>query len=64
MTAKTRADLRALRAWPLGDWVLHVPVDGDQRVVRVELPSYTPDEARHIAGNVATLPKLLSKTVP
>ena len=41
MTAKTVADLRALPTWPPGDWVLDVPVDGDQRVVGVEWPSYT-----------------------
>jgi hypothetical protein len=40
MTAKTVADLRALPTWSPGDWVLDVPVDGDQRVVRVEWPSY------------------------
>jgi hypothetical protein len=43
LTANTVAELRALPAWPPGDWVLDVPVDGDQRynVVRVEWPSYT-----------------------
>ena len=43
VTAKTMAELRALSVWPPGDWVLDVPVDGDQRykVVRVEWPSYT-----------------------
>ena len=41
MTAKTVADLRALPTWLPGDWVLDVLVDGDQRVVRVEWPSYT-----------------------
>ena len=43
VTAKTVADLRALSAWPPGDWVLDVPVKGDQRysVVTVEWPSYT-----------------------
>jgi hypothetical protein len=43
VTAKTVADLRALSAWPPGDWVLDVPVKGDQRysVVRLEWPSYT-----------------------
>ena len=43
LTANTVAGLRALPAWPPGDWVLDVPVDGDQRynVVRVEWPSYT-----------------------
>jgi hypothetical protein len=41
--AKTVADLSALSAWPPGDWVLDVPVKGDQRysVVTVEWPSYT-----------------------
>src|SRR5262249_41566298 len=43
VTAKTVAQLRALAAWPPGDWVLDVPVKGDQRsgVVRIEWPSYT-----------------------
>jgi hypothetical protein len=46
VTAKTVTDLRALSSWPPGDWVLDVPVKGDQRygvvgVVRVEWPSYT-----------------------
>jgi hypothetical protein len=43
LTGKTVADLRALSTWPPGDWVLDVPVKGDQRysVVRVEWPSYT-----------------------
>ena len=43
LTANTVAELRALPAWPPGDWVLDVPVNGDQRynVVRVEWPSYT-----------------------
>ena len=43
VTAKTVADLRALSIWPPGDWVLDVPVKGDQGsiVVRVEWPSYT-----------------------
>ena len=38
LTANTVAELRALPAWPPGDWVLDAPVDGDQRyhVVRVE----------------------------
>ena len=43
VTAKTVADLRALSTWPPGDWVLDVPVKGDQQysAVRVEWPSYT-----------------------
>jgi hypothetical protein len=43
VTAKTVTDLRALSSWPPGDWVLDVPVKGDQRygVVMVEWPSYT-----------------------
>jgi hypothetical protein len=43
LTANTVAELRALPAWPPADWVLDVPVDGNQRynVVRVEWPSYT-----------------------
>jgi hypothetical protein len=43
LTANTVAELRVLPAWPPGDWVLDVPVDGDQRynVVRVEWRSYT-----------------------
>jgi hypothetical protein len=43
LTANTVAELRALPAWPPGDWVLDVPVDGDQRAAR--------DEARRIAAN-------------
>jgi hypothetical protein len=41
--AKTVADLRALSSWPSGDWVLDVPVNGDQQnsAVTVEWPSYT-----------------------
>jgi hypothetical protein len=41
--AKTVADLRALSSWPPGDWVLDVPVNGDQRssVVTLEWPLYT-----------------------
>jgi hypothetical protein len=43
LTANTVAELRALSAWPPGDWVLDVPVNRDQRynVVMVEWPSYT-----------------------
>jgi len=43
VTAKTVANLRALSTWPPGDWVLDVPVKGDQRnsVVRIEWPSCT-----------------------
>ena len=42
VTAKTVADLRALSTWPRGDWVLDVPVNGDQQhSVGVEWPSYT-----------------------
>jgi hypothetical protein len=46
VTARTVADLRALSAWPPGDWVLDVwvlDVKDDQRcsVVTVEWPSYT-----------------------
>jgi len=43
VTAKTVTNLRALSSWPPGDWVLDVPVKGDQRygVVRVDWPSYT-----------------------
>ena len=29
--AKTVADPRALSSWPSGDWVLDVPVNGDQQ---------------------------------
>jgi hypothetical protein len=43
MTANTLAELRALPTWPPGDWVVHVPVNGDRRVVRVEWPFYPPD---------------------
>jgi hypothetical protein len=41
--ARTVADLRALSAWPAGDWVLDVPIKGNQwrSVVRIEGPSYT-----------------------
>jgi len=41
--AKTVADLRALSDWPPGDWVLDVPVDGDQQysAVTVQWPPYT-----------------------
>jgi hypothetical protein len=43
VTAKTVAELRTLSTWPPGDWVLDVPVKGEQRysVVRVEWPAYT-----------------------
>jgi hypothetical protein len=41
--AKTVADLRTLSSWPPGDWVLDVPINGDQQhsAVTVEWPSYT-----------------------
>jgi hypothetical protein len=41
--AKTAADLRALSDWPPGDWVLDVPVNGDQQysAVTVQWPPYT-----------------------
>jgi hypothetical protein len=71
MTAKTLVDLRALPTWPPGDWVMHVFINGDQRVVRVEWPSYArrgPShrrEHRHAAGAaLAAAPLLRRRTAP
>ena len=53
LTANTVAELRVLPAWPPGDWVLDVPVDGDQRynVVRVEcVPTPVSNFIRKIAA--------------
>ena len=43
VTATTVAELRALSSWPPGDWVLDVPVKGDEQysTVRLGWPSYT-----------------------
>jgi hypothetical protein len=55
------AELRALPAWPPGDWVLDVPVDGDQRynVVRVFHTKDSGDavycRAARVAANIAEM---------